>query len=92
MEAQGPFPLDPPSHPLIPCSKSSSGAIDCPAASFDATMVTQAQYLTGDKKGIEEFIGRFDVSPYTVSSHLNLFIWPRRCRRPSLMGLLDLPV
>ena len=25
-------------------------------------MVTQAKYLTGDKKGIEEFIGKFDVS------------------------------
>ena len=25
-------------------------------------MATQAKYLTGDKKAIEEFIGRYDVS------------------------------
>ena len=45
-------------------------------------MATQAKYLTGDKKAIEEFIGKFDVSQSTDS------VITSQCFRPASGGVV----
>ena len=49
-------------------------------------MVTQAEYLTGNKEGIEEFISRFDVSQETMSLPLNVFIRSLKVSLPFAHG------
>ena len=55
-------------------------------------MVTRAQYLTGDKEGIEAFIGRFDVSRRTVYFFLDIFFRSLKAPLPSLTRPSGLPV